>query len=293
MNLVDGLNNRFNVLIASKTERDFYYSAYYYFDYIFSNPQLEELYREGEVEYRKKATKIFEQFEANPQHGDSYHAQMIYKMEKFDMYCNAVTLEVRLYHPMKDYIETNDPDSHQSYLMVALDKGFKYALKVCSPRFGYRENFKKEFKENFNSWFVGQRDQYQDELSRFHVEFIDQVAQLSELSVPASAEIKPFLNLETGDFSYYGVKGNFPTSGQNFKVLKTLLTAKNYKATHTELVQSFIPNVDKATKSQKQKLTTVIRNIKIELKVLPETSLSKPDPFVSVRREGYRLELPK
>lgn len=52
MKLITGINTCFNIVISSKTEKDFYMNVYRYFDYIFAHPELAELYDEGGRKYR-------------------------------------------------------------------------------------------------------------------------------------------------------------------------------------------------------------------------------------------------
>lgn len=301
MNFVEGLNKRFQVVTSSSTEKDFYLNCFYYFDYIYQNPELLNIYEEAARNYSIKFCEIWGDYNDKRrsylESGRTIEAPEITtqpdevaRLEKFDMYCNACGLDGRVYHPIKHYQECDCPETCGDFTGSLLINGLEYTLKRYKN--DYREP-KKKITQIYKSWYEDQSSHYQEELSRFHIEFIEKVSQLSELDVPSTTEIKPFLNLETGDFSYFGRVGNFPTSGQEFKVLKTLLTANNYKASHDILVRSFLPSVEKATKSQKSKLHTIIRNIKIKLGVLPETKVSKPDPFKSVRGEGYRLELPK
>lgn len=283
---------RFDILVASKTERDFYYNAYYYYDYIFTNPQLLELYEKAGKEYRKKHSEIIDKYNNDPRLDGDYCSQMVSKTEKFDAYCNAVPLEVRLYHPMKDYLETDDLDRYQDYLMVALDKGFDYALKVCSPRHGYMKNFKKTFQSNFNNWFVNQRDIYQEQMSRFHMEFIEMVSQSSEPTTLPTAKIRPLLNLETGEFKYFESTGFLPYNGQEFNVLKILVQSDHYKAPYLNLIQSYRPKVQTVTKPEKADLYKIINNLRSRFGILSKAK-GNPDIFENDRGIGYKLVFPK
>lgn len=58
MDLISSLNKRYDILIASKTEQDFYLNAYQYYDHIFTSPILSNLYSEGDRAYRIKAVKM-------------------------------------------------------------------------------------------------------------------------------------------------------------------------------------------------------------------------------------------
>jgi len=212
-------------------------------------------------------------------------------MESADMFCNGCALEVRMYRQLKNYYVTKEPDMLQDPYAVALVKGIDYASKVCSQR-DYGQS-KKEIIKGFNNWFKNQRNSYEQELSIFHVQFINEVEKQEEPEKVQTIEKrknKHFLDIGTGDFMYLGKKGNFPTSGQEFKVLKTLLDSPDNKATYTALVNSY-SSVTKASKVDKARLYIIVRNIKRELGVLPKNKLSNTDPFNAIRGEGYRLEI--
>ena len=293
MNLLAGINKRYDIMMASKTEQSFYLNAYQYYDYIFTNPKLAQIYSEGGRAYRLKATDIWDGYDKTDLEKCSHQTQLASKMESADMLCNGCALEVRLYRPLKHYYETSEPDMLQDPYMVAIVKGIDYASKVCSQRYGgYREN-KKDIVKGFNNWFKNQREYYEQELSIFHVQFINEIEKLEKPQknkVLIKTESKPFLDLDTGDFTYLGKEGNFPTSGQEFKVLNTLLNSPHHKASYTTLVNSY-GSVSKASKVDKARLYIIVRNIKRELGVLPKNKHSNTDPFNAVRNEGYRLEI--
>ena len=58
---------------------------------------------------------------------------------------------------------------------------------------------------------------------------------------------------------------------QEFKVLSTLLYSKDYVATHLELYKAIHPNAERISKTQRDQLSQIIRNIKRKLMVLPPT----------------------
>jgi len=278
MNFLDALNRRYDVVISATTDKDFYLNCYYYFDYIHRNPELNKIFEDAYMIYTKKFFDIWADYNEKRRiyldSGRSIEPPKITtepfevsRLEKFDMYCNACGLDARVYHPIKHYQECDCPELCGDFVGSLLVKGLEYTLKRYKD--DYRE-FKGQIIQRQKNFYKDERENYQTELSRFHIEFTYRVAQLSELNVPETMEIKPFLNFSTGDFFYCGTKGNLPPSGQGFKVLRTLLEAKDYKASHDQLVKSYLPNIYKATKVQKSGLHTIIRNIKKQIGVLPK-----------------------
>jgi hypothetical protein len=188
MNLLAGINKRYDIMVASKTEQDFYLNVYQYYDYIFTNPFLYNLYTEGDKAYRMKADVIWSSSDRSIPENVKHQSQLTHKMEQVDMYCNGCCLEGRLYRPLKDYYETGEPDMLQDPFAVAIVKGIDYAAEVCSKR-PYAGS-KKEIKKGFNNWFKNQRDGYQQELTTFHIQFIRQIEEIEDDdSAPSSNEI--------------------------------------------------------------------------------------------------------
>ena len=299
MSLTETLNKRFDVVVNSLTEKDFYLNCYYYFDYIYEHPELLKIYEDAYVTYTRKFGDIWADWnDKRREYLDSGRTieppeittqpEEVSRLEKFDMYCNACGLDVRVYQPIKHYKECEHElcgDYNGSLLLNGLDFTLKRYKK------DYR-NLNKQISSTYKHWYEGQREHYQAELSRFHIEFIEEVGKLSLVEVPHTTEIKPFLNLNTGDFMYFGKQGNFPISGQDFKILRILQDSIDKPVPYLKLIQAIIPSVTEVREVHKMALRDVIKNIKRKLGVLPKGSASKPDPIKMVRQHGYRLEIP-
>lgn len=63
MDIIHGLNKHFEIVTASKTEQNFYMNVYRYFDYIFTHPELEQLYEQAGKDYRKKHGGIWAEYD--------------------------------------------------------------------------------------------------------------------------------------------------------------------------------------------------------------------------------------
>jgi len=116
MNLADGLNKRFDVVTSSSTEKDFYLNCIYYFDYIYNHPELLKIYEEASGNYSSKFGEIWGNYnDKRREYLESGRTieppdittqpSEVTKLEKFDMYCNACGLDVRVYHPIKHFQE--------------------------------------------------------------------------------------------------------------------------------------------------------------------------------------------
>lgn len=298
MKHVDSLQKRFDIVIASTTEKDFYLNCYYYFDYIYSNEDLLELYHNAYRDYSSKFADIWgDWIDEREAYLDSDRTieppeittqpNDVYRMEKFDMYCNACALDVRVYHPIKHYKEC-EHELCNDYNGSLLINGLKETLRRYKD--DYR-NSKKDITKTFKNWYEGEREHYESELSRFHMEFIEAVKKLEVSEVPKNSEFKPFLNEKTGEFFYYGNRGTFPLAGQEFRVLKKLQDNKGEPVTYLELIQAIMPSVTEVREAHKMTLRDVLKNIKTRLGVLPKSKSNKKDPIKVVRRYGYKLVL--
>lgn len=93
-------------------------------------------------------------------------------------------------------------------------------------------------------------------------------------------------NPNTGDFILNKVKGNFPPSGQEYKVFYSLLSATDHKLEYHTILEilNWTDN-----KTNKESLSRIIRNIKNKLGILPEKKQKNKDIFENFRKHGYRL----
>ncbi len=93
----------------------------------------------------------------------------------------------------------------------------------------------------------------------------------------------------TGDFSFYGVGGNLPKDGQEFRVLRLLLISEGYQSSYEDLTSVMNPGSVVNT-SSKLLLSGVIKNIKNKMGILGVRKEDhKKDIFKAVTKFGYRL----
>jgi hypothetical protein len=198
MNLVEGLNTRFEIVTSSRTEGGFYLNLYHYFDYLFKNPEFADMYRIAQNEYHKKFGDIWNEYNTQRQayldSGRTIESPQITtqpsevsRMEKADMYCMAVGSEVRIYYPIKHFHECDTPDDCGDYNGMLLLYGLDYTLKK------YKDYYRveaKHIKSTYKNWYKNERDFYQGELSQFHMMFTARYEeQKGSIVVPTSNEI--------------------------------------------------------------------------------------------------------
>jgi len=94
----------------------------------------------------------------------------------------------------------------------------------------------------------------------------------------------------TGDFSLLKVKGNFAPDTQEFKVLLKLLTSEHYQAKSNDLLKITYPSKKEFGKPDREKLATIIKNIKIKMGILPLNKRKNKDIIQNLNTwKGYKI----
>ncbi len=99
-------------------------------------------------------------------------------------------------------------------------------------------------------------------------------------------------NKNTGDFIFNKVKGNLTPKSQEFHFIKTILESKDKQADYATLI-SKIWDGKPNSKSARNDLNIIVRNVKQKLLILPKTKSKNPDILKSVKNLGYRIIIPK
>lgn len=94
------------------------------------------------------------------------------------------------------------------------------------------------------------------------------------------------LNFASGAVRLNKRKSSLHPHGQEFKVLRLLITSENNIATYADLLG------ERNTSSERRKLTFVIRNLKIELGILSAKKPKNKDVIKNMRGVGYKLIVP-
>ncbi|MEK7095094.1 MAG: hypothetical protein AAB917_00355 [Patescibacteria group bacterium] len=286
--LIDGLNTRYNICAQTTSEREFYLLLYYYFDYIIKTPELHSVFEQSEHEYHQAHGKLWSKPRLTDEEADIAEAKTI-KLEKFNLFSVGAWIHGRIYLPVDDYRNTDDPDYRQDPVAVILLKGYDYT-KTLQWRF-------PEITERLrvlNRWFEGKRDRYEKDLRQFHLMFLDELDKIKVGEKPLVSIEKnystPFsFNERTGDFTFLKTKGNISPGSQEYKVFITLYNGNEYMAEYLDILKSISPNIESVTKVNKATLHTIIRNVKEKLGILPETEASNPDIIRNIPKLGYRL----
>lgn len=281
--IITGLNKRFDIALQESTDKEFYLNLYHYFDYIENTLELKGIFDQSERDYYTKFKEI-KLKNATGQTDDVTAKAQLRKLELFNLYALGCGIYMRIYLAISEYRKTEEEDDLQDPVIVLLFYGIEYAKKM--------KKWDKEYLNLYNNWFGGKRSMYQSELKQFHLLMLEELAkQKPVVTQPEHTAIKAplHLNLSTGDFIFNGIRETFSPATQEFKVLSTLLYSKDYIATHLELYKAIHPNAERISKTQRDQLSLIIRNIKRKLNILPKSGESNFDIFKSIPKIGYSL----
>lgn len=287
------LNLRYQAVLESPTDSLFYRNIHAYIDLIIKTPKLSAIVDESEEETREKHAKIWSTHTEDESELDD-REERTYKLERFSLFASHyVTLLVKIYYPLEEYITTNELDRDQDPVALLMLKGLK---NILAKKWNKTPNgmIKWDIKrlKNYNKQIEGKRAYYENKLRQFHIDFLTEIWSRGDKEIiprPPKNRIQLYLNPRTGEFAFYGTNGNFSPATPEFKVLSALYNDKDYQATYLALIQSYRSNITEDSKSQRDDLYSVIGNIKGKLNILPETETSNKNIFQNIKNFGYRL----
>lgn len=289
-NITNALNTRFNIALQKSSDKDFYMNLYHYFDYVVKTPELKNILDQNERDYYTKFRNIRLQNALEKTTLEAARAQLR-KLEYFNLYAVGTGIYMRIYLAIDDYRNSDDLDDLQDPVMVLLFYGIDYAKKI--------NRWDKEYLNQYNNWFDGKRNNYEEELKQFHQLMLEELAKPKALTPTIEKEpetkavkIPLHLNLSTGDFIFYNTRGTLSPATQEFKILACLLYGDDYMASHLSLYQTLHPNTLEVRKAHRDQLSLIIRNIKKSLLILSDEETANPNIFKSIPKIGYRLIFP-
>jgi len=272
MNVVDILDRKLESALTATSDRDFYLGIHSYLDVVLHTPELANYINQAEQDF----------------HTDVQIQDDNIKVEQFNVYtAYYLPLYLRIYIPIETYKTTNEPDSQQDPVALYLLYGPKHPRSrswncpSMSPGTGRNQ------VASYSSWFKGKRPDYERLLKQLHTDLVTNY-QPSEIIQP-TVTTPLVVDFSTGDFHYAGTTGNLNPKTQAFRVLTTLYQAENYQADYLTLIRCLKPNTETVTKPAKQELSDVIKQLKRNLGILPQSETSAPDIFDNQKKLGYRL----
>ncbi len=287
-NIINTLKTRYETALQSDSDSSFYKNIHAYIDHIVKTPVFSAIMDKSEKEYHEGHSEIW-RIRKSTEYELDYQSALTDRVENLSLYAgHYIDLFVRIYSPMEEYIHPSpgleDKLDPVALLMV---KGLKRTEETGL--------WSKEKLRVYNNWFKGgMREYYTDELKKFHLDFLAELEKLGidgEEVLPELPKQKmPFsFNNRTGDFVFHDLKGTLSLGTQEFKVFSTLYTSPDYQADYLTLLKSYNPGVETASKTYRDNLSLIIRNLKERFNILPSTKTSNPDIFLNIKKFGYRL----
>lgn len=289
MNNLDILKLRHEAVIRSDSDPLFYKNVHAYIDIIVKTPQFAFIIDESEKDYQKEFREIWRVRKTDDKEID-YQTELVRRLEQYSLYAaHYCTLLVRIYEPLEE---------HKNPTPELKDRLDPVALLMLD---GFKETDRKGLwntnrLKTFNKWFNGKRKDYENNLTQFHVSFIEELVKRGLDSVTFSMEKNPsfkkislFLHPRTGDFNFHKLSGTIAPSTQEFKILYRLLNSEDYQCDYLSLYREIHPGLETLQKTHKYALALIIRNLKEKLGILPKAKSYNPDIFVNIPNIGYRL----
>ena len=274
MNFVEVLEKRVTAIENSSTNIDCFKHIHSYIDYLLTTPELKIILDAEEADFRKKVQLTEDNI----------------KLENLNFYQSYfVTSYVRIYLPIEHYRNSHEPDSEQDPVALLLLYGPKHPrTQSWVNRYPIRDikKHRKEQLKSYWSWFDGNREEYVSEINNLHLEIITALSK-DPKPTKQKTDTPLHLDLETGDFNYKNVTGSLNVSTQPFKVLKTLYLAEGKVVSYLDLLQSVYPSTKEVKKTDKYKLSTIIKNLRKTLGIIGGPN---KDIFHNEKMVGYSLK---
>lgn len=94
-------------------------------------------------------------------------------------------------------------------------------------------------------------------------------------------------NTLTGEVVLNKLKTHMPVGQKKYTTLKCIVTGPGHKATYTELYKelSLEKNLEK-----ERRVHDIVREVKMQLQILPKNKAVNPDIFINLQNDGYMLK---
>ena len=239
----DNLNMRFNVVLQSATEREFYQNLYHYFDFIYKTPHLKSIFDESSHEYSKRHYELWKKRPMTDEEADLAEAETI-KLERFNLFAVGAFIDGRIYLPIADYRETTEPDAEQDPAAVILLRGLEYATSL--------NRWNKDTLKLLDRWYNGKRSFYESKLRRFHIIFLD---ELEKTKFASKKKIEIAFDKEASVLTLDGKRVNIKLKNDKpieHYILEFIFDNKeglNAKSYYSEILENKFPEEGKTERS--------------------------------------------
>ncbi|MEO5646701.1 MAG: hypothetical protein ABIQ91_04480, partial [Candidatus Paceibacterota bacterium] len=270
------LDRLYAAVKEAQADPEFYTVVHQYCDLVMKNPTLRAILDESEQAYRLGHVEIWREPARTDKESDE-KSEMVMRLERFNMFSEFTLPMMRIYYPLDDYIHDLATEDKQDPLAIVMIRGLKVALKY--------NKWDKKTLQSFNRWFGGKRSMYQTSIRKFHTMLLAALWTKNSEIAPVHPRPPITFNPRTGDFYVNGTYGTFNPKSQEAKVFGVLYDSPDHFANYPDLIRSYRPTVEEATKSQKDDLFSIINSIKEKLG-------DQRDVIKNIRNSAYRIEIP-
>jgi hypothetical protein len=170
--LIEALKTRYEVVLQSSSDSQFYMNIHAYIDLIRKTPSLSKIMDDSENEYRRQHIAIWPDKSKTDEEADEQEERTI-RLERFNLFTAHFSwLEARIYDPIEDYKNTDAPDDEQDPVALLLVKGIKN-IKT--------KKWSDKTLKMYNRWFDGKRERYENDLRQFHADFLTAISQAPKI----------------------------------------------------------------------------------------------------------------
>ena len=270
------LNERMQAIKDASTDKEVFKHIHAYIKYVLTTPELKSILDDAEKDFYKKVQ--FTEDNIKLEHSNFYQSYF-------------VTSYVRIYAPIEEYWNSDEPDEQQDPLALLLIWGMNHprTKKWINGHEYFPKSEQIKTLKSYWRWFDGQTQYYVNEIKNLHLELLTALSKQQTVKLSERPDLSLTLNLVNGDFHLGDLSGTFNTVTQEFRVLAKLYMSKDYRVPYLELIQCIRSGTERVTKPDKADLAVVIRNIKEQLGILPVAKRINQDIFKNDPQFGYRL----
>ncbi len=157
------LNRHFKAALRCAKEKEFYQGLYVYFDFVTRTPELFEIFKKSETEYRWRHAVIAKMKPDRRRHA-------IEKFQHESLYANALEAYAQIYEPIFEYKNTSAPDIEKDPLAVILMHGLDYTLELSQ--------WPAKDVRTLSRLFSNKSTEFERQFRQVHALFLEKLAEV-------------------------------------------------------------------------------------------------------------------
>ncbi len=169
--LTSWLKNRYDAVLQSGSESQFYQNVHQYIDFIVKTPALAKIIDASEQEYAQKHLDINGTTKSTTDKEADEKEEQVHRLERFSLYAaDYALLYGRIYLYIEEYKNNTEPDERPYPAAIVMLRGINgITTKLWS----------KKIINQYGRWYTGKRKEYESRLRQFHGAFIAELEKTS------------------------------------------------------------------------------------------------------------------